>query len=192
MGREMYDYKASLEALAARVRQMRDSEWSPTPEAKRLREMSADLQAMAESLGGCEWMNLEGVLDADDPVETGLDGWPLEQSGSNQGKFAQLRSQLLELAEFAAKQAEELPNPRQKGYTDYFADGYLRIRYECGLSLPVLYNQGPDVKEFGELCVSARIPLSPERARGLLAEALKRFEPQEESEGFGRFLVLLR
>ena len=188
----MYDFAASLQRLSVRINGMRESDWSPTEEVKRLKGLAADLEGLADRMGAPSFVWLEQAYDADEPTCTWLDGYPIAPSEPRAGRFAALQAQMIELAAAAKREAENLPNPRRREYLDYCADVFLHISNECGMPRPALYDKSEAVTDFAAVCEKAGIALSPERMRGLLAAAMDRFDSNRMPEGLAQFLVMRR
>ena len=190
--RMMYDYRESLSRLSERVQKMRQADGSPTAERRELTDLAADLDRVAERLQAGAFIWLQQAFDRDQRAEIGLDGWPASPDESRANRFAGLRLQIMELAECAKREAESLPDARRRGYLDYCADAFLHIRNECEMPHAVLYDKSEAVADFSAVLNAAGIVLSPERVRGLLAEAQKRFHAFEIPDGLLQLLVVRR
>ncbi len=184
-----YDYEEGKRLISVRLAGVRSRDWSPTPEVRRLKSLIEDLEAMANRLGGQEWLYLEAAHDADSLVEYGLDGYPIDPGISNVGRFAGVRFGLQELAKTARAQLEELPSARERNEVPHAAQLFLHLRYECGMPRPTLYEGGEAIMEFTRLCEVANVYLSPERIRNILSEALKTVDAHLPPSGLTYVLV---
>ncbi len=185
----IYDYEEGKRLISVRLAEVRATDWSPTPEVRRLKSLIEDLEAMANRLGGQEWLYLEAAHDADSLVEYGLDGYPIDPGISNVGRFAGVRFGLQELAKTARAQLEELPSARERNEVPHAAQLFLHLRYECGMPRPTLYEGGEAIMEFTRLCEVANVYLSPERIRNILSEALKTVDAHLPPSGLTYVLV---
>lgn len=171
-----YDYEEGKRRISTRLADIRSRDWSPTPEARRLQSLVEELESIANKLGGQEWLYLEVAHDAEPPKEFDLDGSLIDPGISNAGRFAGLRLRLQELAQTARDQLAELPSARERNEVPHAAQLFLHLRYQCGLSLPTLYDSGEGVSEFSQICAEAKVFLSAVRIRNILSEALKTFD----------------
>jgi hypothetical protein len=218
----MYDYAASVERLADWLRRQAASDWSPTPEAKRLRAVAAKLAKIADTLEAPGLQSLELAFEAPEPdtgpiavmdtPDTDADGliartpvdilgqihasaWPLKPEESRAGSYKALCRDLRQLAEVARNQASGLPNPKQLSPFIYCADLYLHIRHECGLmedGFPSLHGEGALVMGFLEVCEQAGQERDLVTLRHRLTEAAQRFDRQAMPDNLSSFLVPAR
>lgn len=171
----MLDYEKSIDRLIERVKLINTSDWKPAQEIKELGDLINQLKNLAAMMDmDCYW-DLEEEFNQ--PQENwqsdGTTGPKIERAGF----YSSLRWKLLELAEFAAKKKESLPNPRQRHALPFAAKGLLHIMRECNMDRPALYNDSKSVQELKRICEAAGIVLSNERLRGALSEALADFSP---------------
>lgn len=185
------DYEASAARLSGWLADRRASEWTPTEGEKRHRVLAAKLEAVAEMLNGAEWIFLEGEVDRDPPPEIGIDGWPTVTDETNAGRYRGTILRLREIAETAARLADEYPNSRARPELGQAAGYFLHIWYEAGKARPAIYGNSEAVTAFKAILDAGGYTLSPERVRGILAPALKTFDPNFYPPGFyvKRFLV---
>src|SRR5436189_5490930 len=73
-------YERAVEKLIARVREMHESEWSPTPLRKELESIAQQLERTADTLakGGAAQFDIELVRDEDPPPASGVDGYSID------------------------------------------------------------------------------------------------------------------
>ena len=173
----MYDYRESKLRLIDLVREMHQSDWSPTPKSKALEALAKRLCETADLLSESRWTLLEEAFNADPPPATGIDGLPIPLSEHRAGRYRELRYRLYELADFARSEKDRLPNPRERPAVKFAATGLLHIMYQCDFQRPTLYDNSAAVGELEEVCNAASIVLSRERLRGVLSEALSTFDP---------------
>lgn len=184
----MYDYDKSISKLANRVRLMHESNWSPTPEAKALEELAMQLEQTAALMDrDCYWY-LEEEFNKPTLGYVRFDG-TREPQIDRSGQFANVRYRMIELADFARQQKNELPNPRKRSAPPFAAVALLHIMYQCGKPRPSLYDNSDAVLALGVVLEKAGICLSKERLRGLLTDALKSFDPCYMNEGIEDVLV---
>lgn len=173
----MHDYEKYKFRLINLVRQLHESDWAPTPEAKRLDALVNQLETTVSELSDCRWMFLEEAFNSDLPTETGVDGWPVKQLEDRAGRFGILCCRLRELAALARSEKENLPNARFRPAGKFAAKGLLHVMYECGLPRPSMYDDGDAVIELEKVCKEAGIFLSRPTLRGLLSKAFEEFDP---------------
>lgn len=168
---------ASLEKLAEWLAGRRANNYDYTEDSRRHRGLAKRLRAVAAVLDGQEWFYLECAFDRDPPPEVGDDGKRIPYSGNNAMRYKILRSQLEELAETADRQADENPKPRTKPGLPMAADFFLHLWLAAGNDKPSLYDKGAAVTALNGVLTAAGYPLSIERVRGILADALEKFDP---------------
>jgi hypothetical protein len=185
------DYEASAARLSEWLADMLASDWTPTDGVKQYRDLSAKLEAVAELLNGPEWLFLEHEVDKDPPPATGLDGWPIVTDETNAGRFLGTIMGLRDIAEAAARLADEYPNSRARPELGRAASYFLHIWYEAGKPRPSLYENGEAVGALKSILDAAGYPIDPISVRGILKAALKEFDPLSQPLGFenDRFLV---
>lgn len=190
--RPCYDYEASILKLSERLRQMRESNWSPTPRVKELKYLAEQLDKAADLLAEQRWMDVERAFDADPPPEIGIDGWPIlsDPEESRKGMFQATKWRLRDIAEAARQVTEEYPNSRARPEVPYGAIAFLHVWYQCGRDRPSFYDDGEAVQEFGKVCRSAGIHLSSARLRTALAAAWKDFDGADWPPGLERILEI--
>lgn len=147
--------------------------WSPTPVRAELSSLARELRQLADRVeAGPAWSELEDYAD--------------QATGRRHTKGA-VRT-MAELADLAEEAAAALPDARARPWLAECALLYLHVRYRCGLGAPSLYDEGPDVVEFGRLLTEAGAPKSMQRVRGLLAAALRGFDPQLPPPGLSELV----
>lgn len=186
----MFDYDKCISRLIDLVARINTSTWTPTPESKALGELANKLDQTASLLAEHRWIHLEEAFNADPPPDIGFDGMPIKNTEYRAGKYAGLYRGIEELAEFARKEKEKLPNARKKRAVKVAALGLLHVRYQCGHGQPSLYDQGEEVTALLGICEKANMVLSRERLRGLLKEALDTFDPTFCSNEIAEIFVL--
>ena len=167
------DLEASLRRLAEWLAEARRSEWSPTPEVKRLRALADHLDRTAEALekvagilADPDWLDLEvfvdGQTDAEGrllPAVHGCDvhGNPLPRE-FHFGRFGyapiqsrETAERLREIANKAREQAGALPRPRTRPELEFAAEVFAHLWYEAGKPLPTLYDTNKAVIAFQEI-----------------------------------------
>ena len=190
IGRRL-DYEASAGELSKWLATVRTSEWTPTESANRHRDLAKKVEAVVDLLDRQCWLFLEDEVDGDPPPETGLDGLPIVTSETNAGRYQGTILRLREIADTATRIANEYPNPRAKPELVQAAKYFLHIWLESEKNRPILYDKGGAVTDFKAVLDAARYVVTPSRVRGILAEALKDFNPHYHPPGFdlSRFLV---
>lgn len=178
-------YQLAVVRLVERTRQMRVP-WSPTPLRNEITRIARRVEELANLLNeaGCAQFDIEAHHDArglPDPT-IGDDGMRIEQDDSDGlPSYARIKSDLCCLAESARLTAESLRDPRERPALGFAALGYLFLRSWYGFPRPTLSNSSGDVDEFGriwaDICETRSVPLSPERLRGALSDAFKKFDP---------------
>jgi hypothetical protein len=128
-------------------------------------------------LDGQEWFYLECEFDEDPQPEIGADGLRIPYFGNNAARYSSLISRLRELAETAERMADEIPKPRTKPEIPMAADFFLHLWQAAGNGRPTLYDGGPAVTALADALSKAGYSLSPERVRGILTDALNKFDP---------------
>ncbi len=157
------------------VRKRRDadrSDWSPTPLAKELESLAAQLDAMAD------------LLAADGPAQTMLEqvhnerrqftdaeGYPAE--GDTPERYGAAVVDLRELAESARVAIKQLPDSRAKTALPTAALGVCLLYQEHSTTPPKLYERGDAVALLDRVCKAAGLPYSPERLKDALRNALR-------------------
>lgn len=171
------DLDASLKKLSEWLAMRRANEHSFTENSRRHRGLSERLRALAAVLDDDEWFYLEEAYDQDPPPTVGLNGMPIPYSGNNAMRYKILRSQLRELAETADRMADGNPKPRSKPELPLAGDFFLHLWLAAGFDRPSLYDDGPAVTSFKSVLDDAKYVLTAQRVRGILSEALDRFDP---------------
>ncbi len=186
-----YDYEEGKRRISAWLADIRSTDWSPTPEVRRLQSLIEDLEAMASRLGEQQWLFLEAAHDTEPPKEIDVTGNAFDADFSNQGRYAALRHRLSELADTARQQISDLPNSRQRPEVPQAAELLLHLRYECQLPPPTVYHTGDFVIDFDEICKAAGVRLSHYRLRNILLEVLETFDRHIAPPQLARMLVPL-
>ena len=181
LGADVHGYETGVDHLIKRIRALNKSDWTPTPKRKEAEALAVRLATLADFLDatGTLQLDLEELHDRPIPPLVGDDGrsrpdamaesWHI----SYQGMIWRLR----DLAVSARRVATELPNPRAKAALPLAALVVLHLRYRHGFQRPTLYDAGEDVRAFKRVTDAAGMPLSIERLRGALSEALRDFDP---------------
>lgn len=184
----MLDYQASLDCLSNWLQSIKDSDWSPTPRVKELREFAAKLEQMAETMADPGWLDVETATDSDS-YDIMPDGWPHPAEESSLGLYQHTKWSLKEIAATAIALADGYPGSRARPHLNYAAAVFLHIWLENGNDRPTLYDSSTAVVDFARVLQDGRCPLSRERVRGLLGDALKDFNSAETPPEMERFLV---
>lgn len=171
------DHDASLSRLSDWLRARRENTFDFAEESRRYRGLADRLTAMAATLDDSEWEFLECEFDKDPPPEPGLDGYPIPCPISNAARFRGLVWRLRDLAAMATQMADANPKPRTKPELPIAADFFLHLWLAAGYDKPTLYDKGPAVLSLKAALEDAGYPLSDERVRGLLTNALEKFDP---------------
>ncbi len=171
------DLSASLARLSEWLSGCRANGYEFGEDSRRYRGLAAKLMSTTVLLDGQEWFYLECAFDQDPPPTIGADGLPIPYRGNNAARYKILLSQLRELAETADRLADENPKPRTKTEIPMTADFFLHLWLAAGNEKPTLYESGPAVTTLAGALSKAGYCLSNERVRGILTEALKRFDP---------------
>lgn len=170
------DFGQSAANLAAWLRDYREArragDLSPTAEARELLALAGRLEKLASDLRANG--PLAEAVDQDPPPEIGLDGWPLPRP-SRAGTFAAFLRSCDEVAGAARVRAEALPDARERPELAEAAGSFIRLWLECGRDRPALYADGEAVTALAGILYAAGVPLSPNRVRGLLSDALRSF-----------------
>lgn len=161
------EYELCIARLIEYVKRARLAPWSPTPAKRAMTALSRKLEELANLLES-------------DPYALSVEDF---HNARAEPDFQTIKHGIHMLAESARLAADDLPNPREKPAIGIAAQGFLHIRHAYGLPQPALSNNSPGVLEFGQVCESAGIPLSPERLRGALAEAFNSFDKYDAPEG---------
>jgi hypothetical protein len=101
------DYEASAAKLSEWLRAIKANQSSPTEATREYRALAEQLDGLAELLDEPRWGELEAECDR---PETGLDGWPIANTGRYQSAILRLR----EIAKDAYRLADDYPNARAK------------------------------------------------------------------------------
>ncbi|MDP3494217.1 MAG: hypothetical protein Q8R82_13985 [Hyphomonadaceae bacterium] len=171
------DLAASLKKLSEWLSVLRTNGYDFSEDSRRHQGLATKLRSTAALLDGQEWSYLEDRFDDDPPPEVGADGLPIPYPGNNAARYKILLSQLRELAETADRLADENPKPRTKPEIPMAADFFLHLWLAAGNERPTLYGNGPAATALGCALSAAGYVLSNERVRGILAEALNKFDP---------------
>lgn len=146
-------------------------------DSRRHRGLAKRLRSIASTLDEQEWFFLEGEFDKDPPPRVVEDGSWIAHPGANTARYKGLLSRLLELAETAERLADENPKPRTKPELPMAADFFLHLWLAAGRDRPSLYDKGAAVEALQGVLEKAGHPLSAERVRGILSDALEKFDP---------------
>lgn len=186
-----YDYDASTKKLSDKMREMRNSNWNPTPRVKELRKFAGELEKAADLMSEYRWMSVEESYEQDPKPVTGVDGYPIpfDENESKKGFYQSLKWQLRDIAEVARQEAESFPSPQSRPVMPYGALVFLHIWYQCENDRPTLYDESEAVIAFSKVCEVAGIYLSPPRIRTLLGKALENFDGASWPPGLDRILV---
>jgi hypothetical protein len=170
------DYEASAAALAGWLARIKANDWTPTEAAREYRALARQLETVADLLDEPRWVDLESEIETGDT-----------NAGRYQGAIMRLR----EIAEEAARMADEYPNARAKPELSLAAAYFLHLWYHAGRERPALYDNSEAVGALADILTAGGYVLSPARVRGILAQALETFDPHLTPPGFdsGRFLV---
>lgn len=171
------DLDASLKKLSEWLSVLRTNGYDFSEDSRRCHGLATKLMSTAALLDGQEWSYLEDRFDEDPPPEIGADGLRIPYPGNNAARYKILLSQLRELAETADRLADENPKPRTKPEIPMAADFFLHLWLAAGNERPTLYGNGPAVTALGCALSAAGYVLSSERVRGILTEALNKFDP---------------
>jgi hypothetical protein len=163
-------YEAAAQNLVRRLQLMRsalavdDSKRGGaglTKKRKELNSIAAELVDLADALERA-WDDLEEVHDR-----------ALPSGGATfKGSLWHMRH----LAESARTAANELPSSRQRRDVTYAAEAFVYLRRHYGFARPSRYDESEDVAQLRNILIKAGIPLSPERVRNLIAQALARLD----------------
>jgi hypothetical protein len=171
------DLDASLGRLSEWLAGLRANGYDFGEDSRRYHGLATKLMSTAALLDGQEWFYLECGFDEDPPHTIGADGLPIPYPGNNAARYKILLSQLRELAETAERLADENPKPRTKPEIPMAADFFLHLWLASGNKRPTLYEHGPAVTALAGALSAAGYCLSNERVRGILTEALNKFDP---------------
>lgn len=171
------DLTASLKKLSGWLVRYRESDYDFAADGRRHRGLAERLRAIAALLDEDEWFYLEEEFNKDPPPEVGEDGTKIPYPGNNAARYKGLLWRLRELADTADSLADGNPKPRTKPELPIAADFFLHLWLEAGNDRPTLYDGSPAVTALRSVLVDAGCPLSPERVRGILSEALNKFDP---------------
>lgn len=163
------DFEASAAKLAEWLAGIKATATRPKDEAREYRALAARLAAVAEALDEPQWWELEAEFDR---PETGLDGYPIP----NAGRYRAAIRLLGELSDVAAGLADDLPTER-KPELGWAAAYFLHLWLETRGDRPTLSNNSEAASAFGRILEAGGYVLSPERVRGILADALRTFDP---------------
>ncbi len=169
--------EASLEKLAEWLKSRRANACDFTENTRRHRGLAERLRAIAATLDEQEWFYLECKYDEDPPPSVGEDGRLISDPGANAARYKGLLWRLRELAETADRMADENPKSRTKPELSMAADFFLHLWLAAGNDKPRLYDKGAAVTALSAVLGKADCPLSTVRVRGILADALKKFDP---------------
>lgn len=178
------DYEASAAKLSKWLRTIKANRTSPTEAVREYRDLAERLEGVAELLDEPRWGELEAECDR---PGTGLDGYPIANTGRYQGAILRLR----EIANDAYRLADEYPNARAKPELGWAAAYFLHLWLEAGRDRPTLYDNSEAAEALGRILKAGGYPLSPSRVRGILSDALETFDPTYHPCGspFERFFV---
>lgn len=148
-----------------------------TNQRDRMTNLSERLADLVDELDGQSpgMFDLENEHDKPQEKGVGLDGLPIvwpDFRCSFKGTLVYMR----DLADSARRVAESYPEPRKKPALPAAATGFIWLRREFGFSLPSLYSDGGDVREFGGICTAAGLHKAPETLRNALSVALREWE----------------
>lgn len=164
------DYEASAAKLSKWLLIIKANHHNPTEAAREYRALAKQVEALAELLDEPRWGPLEAECDR---PGTGMDGYPIPNTGRYQGAILRLR----EIAEDAYRLADEYPNARAKPELGWAAAYFLHLWLEAGRDRPALYDNSEAAEALGCILEAGGYPLSPERVRGILSDALRTFDP---------------
>ncbi|MCY0389129.1 hypothetical protein OVY01_18445 [Robbsia sp. Bb-Pol-6] len=177
------EYEAAKIRLARRVRQMASASWTPTPLRNDLTDLADQLEALTARLQtpGAAQDDIERIHDAKSRpfIAPDEEGYPMAVL-ANHGRlsYAGTLGALDDLVQSARDAIAALPDPREKPAIGFAALQFLHLRFDFERWPVALSNDSSTVTEFGTMCASAGLVLSPERYRGALSAALKGFDPE--------------
>jgi len=169
--------EASFGKLTEWLRLRSANSYGYAEKSRRHQGLAKRLRSIASTLDGQEWFFLEGEFDKDPPPRVVEDGSWIAHPGANTARYKGLLSRLIELAETAERCADESPKPRTKPELPMAADFFLHLWLAAGRDRPALYDKGAAVEALQGVLENAGHPLSAERVRGILSDALKKFDP---------------
>ncbi len=169
--------EASLSKLSEWLAWRRENRYDYVEDSRRHRGLATRLRSITSMLDEQEWLYLECEFDKDPPPRVGDDGSWIAHPGANTARYKGLLSQLTELAETADRLAEENPKPRTKPELPIAADFFLHLWLAAGRDKPSLYDKSAAVEALQGVLENAGHPLSAERVRGILSDALEKFDP---------------
>jgi hypothetical protein len=168
---------ASLMRLAEWLKIRSTNKCDFTEDARRHRGLAKRLRAIAATLDEQEWFYLECKFDEDPPSHVGEDGRWITAPGANTARYKGLLWELRALAETAERMADENPKPRTKPELPMAADFFLHLWLAAGKDRPSLYDKSDAVTALNGVLTGAGYSLSIERVRGILSDALEKFDP---------------
>jgi hypothetical protein len=171
------DLDVSLNKLSDWLSDRRANGYDYSEDLRRHRGLATKLMSTAALLDSQEWFYLECAFDEDPPPTIGNDGLSIPYPSNNTARYKILLSQLRELAETADRLADENPKPRTKPEIPMAADFFLHLWLAAGNERPTLYDTGPAVTALKAALSAGGYVLSGERVRGILTEALSKFDP---------------
>lgn len=181
-------YETGLAKLAERVRQINESDWSPTPERKECERIA---KLLAETATALKSTTARTTIDSTHKalgapvIVTGLDGWPVEHAPYyfDWPESRTIVAHMELLAESAQQAADELPDPRYKHALPHAAMGLLQLRLWYDLPPATVYIDGDanlDLQHVGQLAGLALSPAAYLKAlRVSVSEFDRDFRPPE-------------
>lgn len=171
------DLDASLTKLSEWLSDIRANGYDFGEDSRRHLGLASKLMSTVDLLNGEEWFYLECEFDKDPPPTISANGLPILYPGNNAARYKILLSQLRELAETAERLADANPKPRTKPEIPMAADFFLHLWLAAGNKRPTLYDAGPAVTALSGTLSAGGYVVSNERVRGILTEALNKFDP---------------
>ena len=171
------DLEASLKKLSGWLGRYRKADYDFAADSRRHKGLANSLRAIAAQLDEDEWFFLEEEFNKDPPPEVGLNGSKIPFPGNNAGRYKGVLWCLRELADTADYMADGNPKPRTKPELPMAADFFLHLWFAAGKDRPALHNTSPAVLALKSALDGAGYQLSPERVRGILTDALNKFDP---------------
>lgn len=173
--RQKYESAIGRLIELTRARHRHDREWKPTRAKKSVEAVTAQIDAMIDTLhrpGNAQ----EAIKATHDSAVfwIGEDGRTREVD-TGRANYDQIVQQLRFLRDSARNAAAAYPHPNKKRALPFAAAGLLHIRYHFKFPRPACSESGDEVRELARICEAAQIWLAPVTLRGAVAEALDEF-----------------